>query len=304
MMKSVYYAAAKINLSLDILGKREDGYHLMEMLMQSVSLFDRVEISIDYRKSGIQLECNMPEIPLNEKNLAWKAAERFLKAAGIQTAVHIQIDKKIPSQAGMAGGSADAAAVLVGLNEMLGLPLEEKKLFAIGLSIGADVPFCMAGGTKYVKGIGEQIISVPALPECTFLIVKPVQGVETAACFHRYDLCSDIRHPDTLAILEALEKGSKQGVFSKMRNVLEQAAECPAVENLKERITQYRPLGCAMTGSGSAVAAAFESASEAEHCFNSLADLQKEGARLFLACPVPYGVCREQSLDHLQFAVH
>lgn len=292
-MKAVYCAAAKINLSLDILGKRADGYHLMEMLMQSVSLFDRVGISIDQRGAGIKLECNVPGIPSDEKNLAWKAVERFLKAAGIQTAVHIEIDKKIPSQAGMAGGSADAAAVLIGLNEMLGLPLEEKKLFEIGLSIGADVPFCMAGGTKFVKGIGEEILTVPALPECAFVIAKPMEGVETAACFRRYDQRENIDHPETAEILEALEAGDKLGVLSRMKNVLEPAAECSTVGVLRERMNLCHPLGCAMTGSGSAVAAAFDSASEAEHCFNSLADLQKEGTRLFLAYPVPYGVCRE-----------
>jgi len=293
LIKAVYRAAAKINLSLDILGKREDGYHLMEMLMQSVSLFDRVEISVNREGSGISLSCDEPGIPPDARNLAWKAAKRFLEAAGIQAAVHIRIDKKIPSQAGMAGGSADAAAVLVGLNEMLGMPLEEKKLYETGLSIGADVPFCMAGGTKFVTGIGEQIFSVPPLPECAFVIAKPVQGVETASCFRRYDQCQTVDHPETAGILEALKTGSKQGVLSRMKNVLEQAADCPAVVSLRESMAQYHPLGCAMTGSGSAVAAAFGSAAEAEECLKSLSGLRQKGTRLFLVSPVPYGVCRE-----------
>lgn len=293
MIKAVYLAAAKINLSLDILGKRRDGYHLMEMLMQSISLFDRIEISVEQGGSGISLSCDVPEIPTDGRNLAWKAAESFLPAAGVQAAVHIGIDKKIPSQAGMAGGSADAAAVLIGLNEMLGSPLEEKELFAMGLSIGADVPFCMAGGTKFVKGIGEEIVSVPNLPECAFVIAKPVQGVETAACFRRYDQCLNISHPETKAILESLKAGDKQGVLSRMGNVLEQAAECPEVGDLRERMAQFQPLGCAMTGSGSAVAAAFDSVQDAEQCLKGLSGLQQKGTGLFLACPVPYGVCRE-----------
>ena len=154
-------AYAKLNLSLDILGRREDGYHLMRMVMQSVSLFDLVTLEVIPGASGIHLECSAPEIPCDSRNLAWKATERLLEAAGIQAAVHISIEKNIPSQAGMAGGSADAAAVLAGLNEMLGDPLPKERLYETGLSVGADVPFCMAGGTKLVEGIGERISPSP-----------------------------------------------------------------------------------------------------------------------------------------------
>lgn len=291
-MKAVYQAAAKINLALDILGKRPDGYHLMRMVMQSVSLFDRVTLEVIPGGSGIRLECGAPEIPCDSRNLAWKAAERLLEAAGVQAAVHISIEKNIPSQAGMAGGSADAAAVLAGLNEMLGDPLSQERLYETGLSIGADVPFCMAGGTKLVEGIGERISPLPPLPECCFVVAKPVDGVATGPCFQRYDGLVQAEHPDLPAMLEALHSGNGPGIFRHMKNVLEQAADCPAVAELQKSLAAFRPLGCAMTGSGSAVAAAFGSRAEAENCLRGLARLQEKGTRLFFVTPVPYGVCR------------
>ena len=291
-MKAVYQAAAKINLALDILGKRPDGYHLMRMVMQSVSLFDRVTLEITAGDSGILLACNMPEIPTDSRNLAWKAAERLLEAAGIQAAVHITIEKNIPSQAGMAGGSADAAAVLVGLNEMLDCPLSQRRLHETGLSIGADVPFCLEGGTKLVEGIGERISPLPPLPECFFVIAKPAEGVATGPCFQRYDGLAQTERPDLPAMLEALHSGNGPGIFRHMKNVLEQAANCPAVEELRNALESFLPLGCAMTGSGSAVAAAFGSKAEAETCLRGLAYLQEKGTRLFFVTPVPYGVCR------------
>lgn len=292
-MKAVYLAAAKINLALDILGKRPDGYHLMKMVMQSVSLFDRVELDVIPGNSGIRLECSIPEIPTDSRNLVWKAAERFFSAANVQAGIRVFIEKNIPSQAGMAGGSADAAAVLIGLNEMFRRPLPEAVLYETGLSIGADVPFCMSGGTKLVEGIGEQLSPLPNLPECFFVIAKPVQGVATGPCFQRYDSLqpwSD--HPDISAMVKALKIGDSSGILCQMKNVLEQAAECPAVEELRKKMTEYQPLGCTMTGSGSAVVAAFSSQSEAEECLSGLSDLKKRGTRLFLASPVPYGVCQ------------
>ncbi len=291
-MKAVYLAAAKINLALDILGKRPDGYHLMKMVMQSVSLFDRVALEAIPGSSGIELECTAPGIPTDSRNLAWKAADRFLAEAKIQAGVRISIEKKIPSQAGMAGGSADAAAVLAGLNEMLDHPLQEAVLYETGLSIGADVPFCMAGGTKLVEGIGERLSPLPALPECFFVIAKPVQGVATGPCFQRYDSLPSRKSPNIPAMLEALRRGDKGEILRYMGNVLEQAAECPAVEGLREEMAGYRPLGCAMTGSGSAVAAAFSTRQDAERCLSGLSYLTKKGTGLFLVTPVPYGVRR------------
>lgn len=290
MMQAVYQAAAKINLALDILGKREDGYHLMRMVMQSVSLFDQVTLEIIPGDPGIRLDCSAPEIPCDSRNLAWKAAERLLEITGIQAAVHILIEKNIPSQAGMAGGSADAAAVLVGLNEMFRDPLPKKRLYEIGLSIGADIPFCMEGGTKLAEGIGEQISPLPELPECFFVIAKPLPGVATGPCFLRYDNLVQAEHPDLPSMLEALHSGNRPDIFRHMKNVLEQAADCSAVEELRKALKTFHPLGCAMTGSGSAVAAAFGSRTEAETCLRGLAPLQEKGTRLFVVTPVPYGI--------------
>ena len=279
-------AAAKINLTLDILGQREDGYHLMQMVMQSVSLYDTVKLNLD--SPGIRLVCDRPDVPCDQRNIAWKAAERFYKAIGKEPSVTVSIDKVIPSEAGLAGGSADGAAVLVGLNQLYGEPLTTEQLCEIGLTIGADLPFCIVGGTKLTEGIGEKLTDLPALPDGWFVIAKPPEGVATGPCFKRFDAIPKeaVLRPATEKMLKALDDQDFAAVASHMGNVLEAAADCPGVERMRGIMEAYHPLGCCMTGSGSAVIAAFSDKSAADAC---LQEVQKN-AQGFLVQPVPCGV--------------
>lgn len=281
-------AAAKINLTLDILGQRKDGYHLMQMVMQSVSLFDHVTISLT-NEQGIQLFCDRPDVPCDGHNIAWKAAECFYRAIEKEASVSIEIQKNIPSEAGLAGGSADGAAVLIGLNRLHGDPLSVSTLCEIGLTIGADLPFCIVGGTQLTEGIGERLTALPPLPNGWFVIAKPPEGVATGPCFKRFDaLPSDkVVHPETLKMLKALEGQNFAAAASHMGNILERAAHCPGVERMRRLMEAYHPLGCCMTGSGSAVIAAFETEEAAQNC---LAAVKKADAQGFLVIPVRSGV--------------
>lgn len=281
-------AAAKINLTLDILGRREDGYHLMQMVMQSVSLYDRVTLSL-LEVPGIFLTCSHPGIPQDQRNIAWKAAAAFHRAAGTDPAVAIRIEKQIPSQAGLAGGSADGAAVLVGLNRLYGSPLSPGELCAVGVTVGADLPFCIVGGTQLTEGIGEKLTPLPPLPDGWFVIAKPAQGVPTGPCFQRFDQLKpeNVLHPDNRKMLRALAEGNFPGAAAQMGNVLELAAQCPAVALLRGQMEAAGALGCCMTGSGSAVTAAFAKKEPALRCLEAV---RKHCESAFLVRPVPYGV--------------
>ena len=281
-------AYAKINLFLDIKGMREDGYHDIVSVMQTVDWADK--ITLDKTDStGIHVTCSDPSIPIDQRNTAYKAADLFFsRLQKNEMGVRIHIEKHIPWAAGMAGGSADGAAVLVGLNQLYGEPLTTEQLCAIGLTIGADLPFCIVGGTKLTEGIGEKLTALPDLPDGWFVIAKPQEGVATGPCFKRFDAipAEEVLHPATDKMLKALEKQDFAAAASYMGNVLEAAADCPGVERMRSVMEAHRPLGCCMTGSGSAVIAAFTDKAAAEAC---LKDVQKN-AQGFLVKPVPCGV--------------
>ncbi len=186
MATAVVSAPGKINLTLDILGRREDGYHEMEMLMHAVSLENTVRLTTRDRP-GICLSCSNPAVPTGEKNLAYRAAQAFFAAWGHSVGLEIRVEKRVPMEAGMAGGSADAAGVLTGLNRIAGGAFSRQELCQIGLSLGADVPFCIWGGAALVQGIGEKITPLPPLKQCWLVIAKPPQGMKTANCFAAYD---------------------------------------------------------------------------------------------------------------------
>ena len=281
-------AAAKINLTLDILGRREDGYHLMRMVMQSVSLYDRVTLALT-GTPGIRLSCSRPDVPCDERNIAWKAAERFCRAIQKEPCAAIQIEKNIPSEAGLAGGSADGAAVLVGLNRLCGNPLTIPQLCEIGLSIGADLPFCIVGGTQLTEGIGERLTPLPSLPDGWFAIAKPPEGVATGPCFQRFDALppEEVFHPDTQKMLKAVASQDFSAVASHMGNALEPAADCPGVNRMRRIMEAHSPLGCCMTGSGSAVIGAFASEKAALRCLEAVKAADAQG---FLVRPVASSV--------------
>ncbi len=259
-MKSLTKKAyAKINISLDIVGKRDDGYHLLESIMQTVSLYD--EVTVTQGGDGISLSTNYNFLPTNEKNIAVKAAGLFFEKAGFCDNICIDIQKRIPVGAGLGGGSADAAAVLRILNEMYDYPLSKEELLELGLKCGADVPFCILGGTRLCSGIGEQMSPLPPLPECFILILKPAFSISTKAVYQAFDFERLCNHPDTKGIIRGLENSSLDDICVRLYNVLETPAIKfhPKIDEYKQLLKVKRACGRLMSGSGSTVFGIFKS---------------------------------------------
>ncbi|MCL2531439.1 MAG: 4-(cytidine 5'-diphospho)-2-C-methyl-D-erythritol kinase [Oscillospiraceae bacterium] len=256
-MKHTYKAFAKINLLLDVTGRLSNGYHTVQMIMQSISLHDTVTVE-QTDEPGIAITCDVPSIPTDERNIVHKACKAF----GLDSGLHIHIEKKIPSQAGLAGGSADAAAVLTALRDMFkpGMPME--KLCEIGMQVGADVPFCLIGGCCYAEGLGEQLSPLPCLPrDYRIALVKPDFGVSTAQAYAALDSI-DIAHPDTQQALAHARSGEWEAMFPLCANVFEQVLDLPGLAQAKEKtitsvklaITKQNPAKLVqLTGSGSVV---------------------------------------------------
>ncbi len=277
-------AYAKINLTLDVVCKRHDGYHEVEMLMQSVSLAD--VISLRKTECGITLLCDKEGVPLTEKNTAYKAAKLFLEASRIDSGVEIKIEKNIPMQAGMAGGSADAAGVLYGLSELFEHPLELDRLLDIAKKVGADVPFCLVGGTKLASGIGEKLTHMPNMPECSIAIVKPNENISTANAYALVDSCENLIRPDNNAAIAALKNGDLTALSGNMRNVFEQATGTEKTVKIKNVLIENGAMGSIMTGSGSAVFGVFSDSKTAE---KALEDAEFSDCETFIASPVSVG---------------
>ena len=253
----VLNAKAKINLYLDVTGKRADGYHLLETVMHTVSLCDTVTLTKTGR-SGIEISCSDPLIPCNEKNIAYKCAAAFFDKTGINSGgVSIDIIKRIPSQAGMGGGSADGAAVLTGLDRLFETGLSEGELISIGARIGADIPFCIKGGCGYCTGIGEIIEPLPAICGCV-LIGKGQAGISTAEAFGKIDsLGRGIGIPGIKKIFGNVS--SLTDIASYCRNIFDDVTSLEEVTDIKRIMTENGAVCSAMTGSGSAVFGLFES---------------------------------------------
>ena len=212
-------AYAKINIALDVVGKREDGYHLLKMIMQTVDLYDVIEITkID---SDIKLICNKPYVPIDERNLAYKAAKLFKETYNIEDGVSINLIKNIPVSAGMAGGSTDAAGVLKVMNRIFNINASDEELRALGLKLGADVPYCINGGTALCEGIGEKITQLKPFNDKIVVIVKPPFGVSTKEVYKDFDLSKVIFHPRTEDIIRAMENDDIHFVSNNMKNLLE-----------------------------------------------------------------------------------
>ena len=278
-------AYAKLNLTLDVLGLLDDGYHDLEMVMQSVSLHDSVAVRIG---CGGDISCisNISYIPNDERNIAVKAARAFLDATGINCGgIAIAVEKRIPSSAGMAGGSADGAAVLWLLNELCDFPLSDEELCAVGLTVGADVPFCLMGGTALACAKGEAMTELRSLPGCFFVIAKPARGMSTKAVFAEIDNHPIEKHPDTETMLSAIEKGDISSVAANVYNVFEPvvSADVRDVARIKNVLLDGGALCAAMTGSGSAVFGIFTNREEAERVKRKLG---RRYADVFVAEPV------------------
>ena len=275
-------AAAKLNFSLDILGIRPDGYHEMDMVMQTIDLFDDVELS----KAGT-ISVFSDGSPDGPENLAWKAAEAFFRATKRSGGARIRLTKRIPAQAGMAGGSADAAAVLIGLNALYDACLSPEALRDAGLSVGADVPYCLIGGTARVRGIGEIVEPMPPFSSGYLVVAKPAIGISTAEAFRRFDRAENLRHPDIAALLSVMEKGQLDALSLFMENVLEQSEQNETVETLRQELLKNGALAARMTGSGSAVFGLFSEKEAASRCAVALAG---ENRQIFVTKPYPKGI--------------
>ncbi len=261
--------AAKLNLSLDVTGRRDNGYHTLESIFQSVSVYDIIDLSVDTGDS-IRLTCDVPGIPVDGQNLAYRAAAALLAAAGKQAAVSIRLHKEIPSGAGMGGGSADAAGVLWGLNRLLGCGLTDAQLHDIGTKLGADVPFLLLGGTAYAEGIGELLTPLPPLPALPVVIVKGTESISTPAAYRAIDTLTAPAHPDTGAMLQAVRTGDITLLCRSCGNLFEQAVDCAEVSRARQRLREQGAQCAVMTGSGAAVFGIFADTAAAAACAAAL----------------------------------
>lgn len=277
-------AHGKINLALDVLRKREDGYHDVRMIMQSVGLYDNIEIvNLGQSKSGkpeIDIECNLRYLPNNENNLAYKAALLLMDEFFISAHIVIKIKKMIPVAAGMAGGSADAAAVLKGVNKLFGLHLTNEELKKRGVTLGADIPYCVDGGTALSEGIGEILTPLPPMPQCIILLVKPPINVSTKLVYGNLDAANNTYHPDIDGMIKAIEAGDLKAMTEKMGNVLATVteAEYPIITEIKEKMLEMGALGSMMSGSGPTVFGIFDNreAAKAAYTFFKGSDLGRQ----------------------------
>lgn len=255
-MTTLYEGAfAKLNLTLDVLGKRADGYHDLQSVMQTISIRDDVEIDVGTGKPWV-LRCDKEGIPTDETNLAWKAAKIYLDAVHQDpNGLEIRITKRIPSQAGLGGGSADAAAVLRALNKHYGNPLSILALAELGSQVGSDVPFCTVCGTAMVEGRGERLRKLPDIPDCIFVVCKPDFSASTPELYRKLDETAIARHPDNRAMESALLAGDLEKVAELVWNVFDPVVTADHLElnYIKSIMNSYGSLGQQMTGSGSAV---------------------------------------------------
>ena len=268
-------ALAKINLGLDVLGRRENGYHDVRMVMQTIYLYDNVTME-KTEEAGIQLECNLFYLPVDETNIAYKAAKLLMDEFDIKEGVRIVLDKHIPVAAGLAGGSANAAAVLVEMNRLFSLGLSQQELMERGVSLGADVPYCVMRGTVLAEGIGEILTPLPPLPKCYVLIAKPGISVSTKMVYEKLDSQEIACHPDIDGILEGLDKQDIRKVAASMGNVLENVTigDYPIIEEIKNVMKEEGALNAMMSGSGPTVFGIFEDRQMAKQAKQRIRELQ------------------------------
>lgn len=269
-------AYAKINLMLDIINRRNDGYHDLFMIMQSIGIYDTVTVS-QTKSKAITIACNIDDIPLDEHNIAYKAADAFFKTAKIRNkGIHIDIVKRIPHAAGMAGGSADGAAVIVALNTLTDAGLTDDELCEIGVKIGADVPFCIKGGTLLAQGIGDVLNKVKPLRRCYILIAKPDCSVNTGYAYTQFDTCGKTHTPDKLGMLYAMQSRDLKDICDRMENVFEQFIAVDNKVEIKEIMRNNGALGVCMSGSGPTVFGIFENKAQADEAARQLLPLAKD----------------------------
>ena len=264
-------ALAKINLGLDVVRRREDGYHEVRMVMQTIHLFDRLEISRN--DSGqITMETNLSFLPTNENNLVYKAAKLLQDEFAIKDGVHVWLHKYIPVAAGMAGGSTDAAAVLYGMNRIFELGLTKEQLMERGVKIGADVPYCIMRGTALAEGIGEKLTKLPPMVKCPVLIAKPQISVSTKFVYENLKLNENTIHPDIDRLVADISEGDLTKIAADMGNVLETVTipEYPVIAEIKENMMQNGAVNAMMSGSGPTVFGLFADESTAVKAYEAM----------------------------------
>ena len=272
-------APAKLNLTLDVLGKRADGYHEMKMIMTSVSLQDRLTLELEGGE-GLSLKTNLGFLPLDERNLAAAAALALARETGAQLGrLTITMEKQVPVCAGMAGGSSDAAAVLRCLNRALKLDLPETELARIGATVGSDVPYCVLGGTALATGRGEELSPLPPLPGCWVVLAKPDFPISTPELFARLDTQKVRCHPDTAGMISSLKEGNLPGVARRLFNVFEEVLPLrkrDRVEELKGLLLQHGALGASMSGTGPTVFGLFDDEERAKEAHRAAKTLCRD----------------------------
>ena len=271
-------ALAKINLGLDVLRRREDGYHEVCMVMQTIHLYDRLDIAKN-QSGEITMETNLTFLPTNENNLVYKAAKLLCDEFGIKDGIHVNLQKRIPVAAGMAGGSTDAAAVLYGVNKIFDLGLTTEQLMIRGVKIGADVPYCIMRGTALAEGIGEKLTQLPPMVKCPILIAKPAINVSTKFVYENLKL-DTVTHPDMQQLIADIKAKDLHSIAAHMGNVLETVTipAYPIIADIKEHMMNHGAVGAMMSGSGPTVFGLFEDEKTAEAAYEAIkkTDLAKQ----------------------------
>ena len=279
MKQVTVLAPAKLNLALDVVGLLPNGYHDLDMVMQTITLYERLTLR---RAEEVRLHLPGSWVPVNEKNTAVKAARAFFRYTGLAGGVDMEIEKHIPVRAGMAGGSADAAGVLVGLNALYEARLSTSELCALGAGIGADVPFALMGGTCRVQGVGDFLKALPPCPPCWFVVAMPSVGVSTPEAFARYDQMGSPVHPDLAAQEAAIRAGDLAAVCAASGNALEHCSGAKETPHIRAILDEQGALASLMTGSGAAVFGVFDSEVKAQA---ARAALRQQYKQVYLAQP-------------------
>ena len=287
-MKLTVKANAKINLVLDVTGIKKNGYHSLFTVMQSISLGDTVTVE-KTDSDDITVSCTVPGVPTDSRNIVYKCADKFFQYAGIteNRGIHIHIDKVTPFCAGMGGGSADGAAVLVALNKIFNTNYPEKVLCRIGVKVGADIPFCIIGGTALALDTGAVVAPLPDVEGYHIVVVKPEDGVSTKEAYAAVDSLTDMKHPKNSDVLECFADGNIENALKFCGNVFEQALEVPGRVDIKDICNKNGAVAACMTGSGSAVYGIFKEKTDAE---KAIEELEKQFANIYLCTPEKVGV--------------
>lgn len=289
-------AYGKINLGLDVIRKREDGYHDVSMIMQSVGIFDTLEFA-KTKEAGIFLTTNCEGLPTDQNNLIYKSIQMLFKAYPIKGGLRVHLTKRIPILAGMGGGSSDAAAALVGANQLFELGLSIEELREYGRTLGADIPFCLTGGTMYAAGIGEKLTTLPNCPTCALLIAKPPIDVSTKAVYGGLRIDEQTKHPLIDSIKKGLAEGDIVAISNHMGNLLEDVTikKHAIIEQLKEAMIQSGAIGALMSGSGPTVFGIYEKKSDAERAKKKI-ESKWLGTTFFVTEPVKNGIKMEEHI--------